>query len=243
MDDLNENQVGELYVVGTRGYSAYEVAVQNGFEGTIDEWLESLIGPAGPTGPEGPQGEIGPIGHTPNIRVGSVTTGEAGTDVIITKTGSLDIPIFNFTIPKGDKGDPGTTQYSDLNGKPTLSGVTLEGAVTLNDIGAQPAGDYALITDIPDMTPYVKNTDYATSTKAGVVKTTDESGLNVSSSGNLYVRYYSYSTYLTKEDNCAISKKTLENVITGKDLTTKSYVDGLVGDINTVLDSINGEVI
>ena len=231
MDDLNENQVGELYVVGTRGYSAYEVAVQNGFEGTIDEWLESLIGPVGPTGPEGPQGEIGPIGHTPNIRVGSVTTGEAGTDVIITKTGSLDIPIFNFTIPKGDKGDPGTTQYSDLNGKPTLSGVTLEGAVTLNDIGAQPVGDY--------VTP----TDYAATDRAGVIKVSDEYGFNLNSTGNLYVKYYNYNTYLNKSENTAISKQTLENVITGKDLTTKAYVDSLIGDINTVLDSINGEVI
>lgn len=243
MDDLNENQVGELYVVGTRGYSAYEVAVQNGFEGTVDEWLESLIGETGPEGPEGPQGETGPIGHTPNIRVGSVTTGEAGTDVIITKTGSLDIPIFNFTIPKGDKGDQGTTQYSDLNGKPTLNGVTLEGAVTLNDIGAQPAGNYALITDIPDMTPYVKNTDYAATDKAGVIKLKDDFGFNLDSTGNLYVRYFNYNDYLNKVQNVAISKQTLENVITGKDLTTKTYVDGLVGDINTVLDSINGEVI
>lgn len=231
MDDLNENQVGELYVVGTRGYSAYEVAVQNGFEGTIDEWLESLIGPVGPTGPVGPQGETGPIGHTPNIRVGSVTTGEAGTDVIITKTGSLDIPIFNFTIPKGDKGDPGTTQYSDLNGKPTLNGFTLEGAVTLNDIGAQPVGDY--------ITP----TDYATGSKAGLIIASNYYGLKANNNGTIEVQQLSYSDYNSKTGASFISKTTLENVITGKDLTTKAYVDGLVGDINTVLDSINGEVI
>lgn len=27
-----------------RGYSAYEIAVQNGFEGTEEEWLASLVG-------------------------------------------------------------------------------------------------------------------------------------------------------------------------------------------------------
>ena len=27
-----------------RGYSAYDIAVQNGFEGTEDEWLASLVG-------------------------------------------------------------------------------------------------------------------------------------------------------------------------------------------------------
>lgn len=231
MDDLNENQVGELYVVGTRGYSAYEVAVQNGFEGTIDEWLESLIGPTGQVGPVGPQGEIGPIGHTPNIRVGSVTTGEAGTDVIITKTGSLDIPIFNFTIPKGDKGDPGTTQYSDLNGKPTLNGVTLEGAVTLNDIGAQPVGEY--------VTP----TDYAATDKAGVIKVSDVNATGIGTNGNLLVQPKTYQQYQSLSNYAFIGKGTLENVITGKDLTTKAYVDGLVGDINEALDLLNGEVI
>lgn len=33
-----------------RGYSAYEVAVNNGFEGTEEEWLASLKGPKGDTG-------------------------------------------------------------------------------------------------------------------------------------------------------------------------------------------------
>lgn len=32
---------------GPRGFSAYEVACQNGFEGTEQEWLASLVGPAG----------------------------------------------------------------------------------------------------------------------------------------------------------------------------------------------------
>ena len=27
-----------------RGYSAYEIAVQEGFEGTVEEWLASLVG-------------------------------------------------------------------------------------------------------------------------------------------------------------------------------------------------------
>lgn len=36
-----------------QGWSAYEVAVKNGFEGTEAEWLESLQGPAGPQGNPG----------------------------------------------------------------------------------------------------------------------------------------------------------------------------------------------
>lgn len=41
------NQEEQLYVVGTRGYSAHEVAVLEGFEGIVDEWLASLVGPGG----------------------------------------------------------------------------------------------------------------------------------------------------------------------------------------------------
>lgn len=36
-----------LYVRGERGYSAYEIAVQQGFEGDVEEWLESLKGADG----------------------------------------------------------------------------------------------------------------------------------------------------------------------------------------------------
>ena len=63
------------------------------------------------------------------------------------------------------------------------------------------------------------------------------------SNGALYPIVYSYNDYQNKNVNTFIGKGTLENVITGKDLTTKSYVDGLVGDIATTLDEIQGEVI
>jgi len=35
------------------GRSAYQVAVDGGFEGTEEEWLASLVGPIGPQGPTG----------------------------------------------------------------------------------------------------------------------------------------------------------------------------------------------
>ncbi|WP_448670408.1 hypothetical protein [Pseudoxanthomonas mexicana] len=47
---------------GRDGYSAYEVAIQNGFVGTETEWLASLQGRDGDTGPRGPQGPEGPRG-------------------------------------------------------------------------------------------------------------------------------------------------------------------------------------
>ena len=47
------------------GLSAYDIAVENGFRGTEEEWLESLKGQQGeegPAGPQGPQGAQGPQG-------------------------------------------------------------------------------------------------------------------------------------------------------------------------------------
>lgn len=38
---------------GPQGKSAYQVAVDNGFSGTEQEWLDSLVGPQGPAGADG----------------------------------------------------------------------------------------------------------------------------------------------------------------------------------------------
>ena len=46
-----------------RGYSAYEVAVLDGFSGTKDEWLESLVGEKGDKGDKGDKGATGPQGQ------------------------------------------------------------------------------------------------------------------------------------------------------------------------------------
>ncbi|MEU9306964.1 collagen-like protein [Streptomyces sp. NPDC048256] len=54
--------------VAVRGDSAYEVAVEQGFAGTVEQWLVSLTGPqgvkgnTGATGPTGPKGDTGATG-------------------------------------------------------------------------------------------------------------------------------------------------------------------------------------
>lgn len=44
---------------GSDGKSAYEIAVDNGFEGSEQEWLNSLKGPQGPAGNDGSDGKDG----------------------------------------------------------------------------------------------------------------------------------------------------------------------------------------
>lgn len=80
---------GEVQHIGTPGKSAYEIALDNGFEGTEEEWLESLRGKDGPQGPRGetgPQGDPGADGVSPVITVNELTLsgGRKAHDVVIT---------------------------------------------------------------------------------------------------------------------------------------------------------------
>ena len=60
------SEYGDLYPVsGPPGKSAYEVALNDGFEGTEAEWLESLKGPTGMPGKDGIPGQPGKDGYTP----------------------------------------------------------------------------------------------------------------------------------------------------------------------------------
>lgn len=64
-------------------------------------------------------------------------------------------------------------------------------------------------------------TDYASDSKAGVVKTSSTTyGIAVTSSGVLYAKNVGYSDYNNAGGNFAIGKGTLENIITGKGLVS-----------------------
>jgi hypothetical protein len=72
---------------GARGYSNFELAQQNGYSGTVNDWLKTLVGPAGSsgsgstgaTGATGAQGPAGPAG----------AAGARGADGLIPKYGSF----------------------------------------------------------------------------------------------------------------------------------------------------------
>ncbi len=52
-DKGDKGDTGEAGTDGENGLSAYEIAVKNGFKGTISEWLESLYGKDGAAGEDG----------------------------------------------------------------------------------------------------------------------------------------------------------------------------------------------
>lgn len=73
--------------------------------GTTPSQTLNLTIPRGNTGATGAQGAQGASG---TLAVGTVTTGAAGSSVIVTNSGTSTAAVLNFTIPRGDTGAAGT---------------------------------------------------------------------------------------------------------------------------------------
>lgn len=68
-------------------------------------------------GADGTDGTNGTNGFTPTITVGTVTTGDAGTSVSVSNSGTPTEVVLDFTIPKGDKGTDGTNGTNGTDGE------------------------------------------------------------------------------------------------------------------------------
>lgn len=118
-----DNETGIPYVdvteTGTGTDFSFDLAFHN-LKG--ERGLQGETGPQGPQGLQGPQGEkgdtgaTGPQGDAATIELGTVTTGEAGTDVIITNSGTSSEAVFNFTIPRGSQGIQGEQGPQGIQG-------------------------------------------------------------------------------------------------------------------------------
>ena len=72
-----------------------------------------------PRGDKGEAGLDGNDGKAATIEVGTVTTGNPGTEVKITNSGNENAATFNFTIPRGEaglKGEKGNDGYTPIKG-------------------------------------------------------------------------------------------------------------------------------
>lgn len=75
-------------------------------------------GAKGDTGNTGAKGDTGAPGAAATIAVGTVATGAPSAPATVTNVGTSGAAVFDFTIPKGDKGekgDPGTATIVDGN--------------------------------------------------------------------------------------------------------------------------------
>lgn len=125
--------------------SAYGVALLHGYEGTPEEWLESLIGPAGPQGDQGEGiASIAKTGASGNVDTYTITLDHGATytftvtnttgvsSVAKTATEGLvdtytltfsDGTTATFTVTNGAKGDTGATGATGAQGPRGAQGV------------------------------------------------------------------------------------------------------------------------
>ena len=97
----DENNV-QLLIDSNRGVNL-EIVPQPRIEVLVDKGVEGAQGPVGPQGPQGPQGTAA------TVTAGTTTTGLAGTNAIVTNSGTSSAAVFDFTIPRGDTGATGAT--------------------------------------------------------------------------------------------------------------------------------------
>lgn len=119
LDELVPVQAPGGGTTGEPGLSAYEVAVAEGYSGTVTDWLASLVGPQGPQGPTGPTGATGAQGPKGDTGAQGPTgpAGPAGADGAPGPQGDPGIQgpqglqgpagADGPAGPKGDQGDPG----------------------------------------------------------------------------------------------------------------------------------------
>lgn len=92
-----EGQPGDAYVLLDTGTLAVWDEEQSKF---VDTGAQ-IKGPKGDTGAQGDPGAAA------TVQVGTVSTGEAGTQASVTNAGNENAAVFNFTIPRGAQGVAG----------------------------------------------------------------------------------------------------------------------------------------
>ena len=116
---------------GKNGKSAYDLAVENGYVGTVEQWLASLIGAQGEKGDKGDTGSVGAQGEKGD-------KGDAGVAGVNGFNGSngksaYDLAVengFEGTVEqwlaslKGDKGDTGAAGATGATGATGAAGAT-----------------------------------------------------------------------------------------------------------------------
>lgn len=206
---------------GENGKSAYEIAVQNGYDGTETDWLESLKGQKGDTGEPGAAGAKGDPGEKGD-------QGEPGAPGEKGERGE-----------KGEKGDAGTPGKDGVNGKDGTNGVDgkngTDGYSPTATVTETDAGAVISITDkngtttatvkngtsgtSVDLSDYAKKADVATAIESAHTHTNKDflDGIEA----------YLNSTY---------SKVTAEREAADNNLATRiKALEDSVGDISTAL--------
>ena len=90
----------------TTGNPGTNASVTN--SGTSSAAVLNFTIPRGDKGETGATGPTGSDGQAATVTVGTVTTGAPGTSATVVNSGTSSAAVFDFTIPRGDKGESGS---------------------------------------------------------------------------------------------------------------------------------------
>ena len=181
----------------------------------IEQKLENgdFIGPEGSEGPQGVPGANGKDG----VGITTITSGQSTveddktvTPVTVQKTDGSS-QIFNVEAKNGIDGQNGQNGKDGVNGQDGLTPSIGENGnwfIGDTDTGKPSRGK---VGPSPDLSDYVKNTDYANASKAGVLKINGNAA-RISSDGVLSAAEVSEEQYKTTVNSIFISKGTLDNI-------------------------------
>jgi hypothetical protein len=96
---------------GEDGLSAYQLAVDNGFVGTLPQWLASLEGPEGPQGIQGEPGVQGIPGEPGEDGLGVPAGGLTGQYLVKASNADNDTQWITSGGGGGEQGPPGDSAY------------------------------------------------------------------------------------------------------------------------------------
>lgn len=184
----------------------------------LNSMIESgeLIGPPGPQGVPGNDGTDGTDGAD-GVGITTITSGQSSveedktiTPVTVQKTDGSS-QIFNVEAKNGIDGQNGQDGKDGVNGQDGLTPSIGENGnwyLGDTDTGKPSRGE---VGPSPDLTDYVKNTDYANGITGGTVKSANQFFVT-SSNGYVYSGEVSKNAYKSIGNSSFISKGTLENI-------------------------------
>lgn len=197
-----------------------EVEIYDGAKGDKGEQGErGLKGDKGDTGEQGPQGIQGEQG----IQGPQGDKGDKGDKGVKGDTGATGPK--GEQGPQGERGPAGTNGTDGEDGFSPIANVTKSGKVVTITITDKNGTTTETVSDA-DLTGYVQNTDYASDSTGGVIKTDWGTGTYMSN-GKIQARSADYTTYGALGNTCFISKGTLESVL-----------DEKIGNIETLLSEV-----
>ncbi len=191
-----------------------------------------VMGPTGPTGPAGPA--------TTSITIGNVTTGDPGSEVVVTNRGTDTEAILDFVIPRGIIGPTGPIGATGPQGISGLQGIEGPTGPTGPAAGLNAYGGLfstATQTFPQSQTPIVVTLENPMED----YDVTDENNTVTIVEGGVYEINYTISATLKDAGNLVVAVRNVERVIDGTTATIElpANITGTLAK-SVIVDLIDG---